>query len=306
MTFKNMTFELTPEQIEQRNILGNKLLELEAVQLFMKHYNCPKEVVVENAYMFKRWLKGIHDVKNVPLNEIQEDLSKGQYLDLIYDDQSGILSEVVASIGVVSEIKKERQYLNQYKIFSLALNLRNAHFENLSYEGESAVFLKTASLLQDFLNDDETGYYLYGDLGVGKSYLSACVSNGFAKDNYPVVYAHVPTLLNTLKQSFGSSFELENTMERLKKVKLLVLDDLGAEPITLWGRDEILLTILNDRLENKRKTLITGNYNPEMLVDLYKLDSKGRADEIRARRLVDRILALAKPIELAGKNRRNV
>ncbi|WP_331835886.1 hypothetical protein [Erysipelothrix piscisicarius] len=86
---------------------------------------------------------------------------------------------------------------------------------------------------------------------------------------------------------------------------MLVLDDLGAEPITSWSRDEILLSILNERLENKKKTIITSNYSPDMLVDLYKLDNKGTSDEIRAKRLVDRIHALTIPYEMVGQNRRN-
>ncbi|AGN24225.1 primosomal protein DnaI [Erysipelothrix rhusiopathiae SY1027] len=42
-----------------------------------------------------------------------------------------------------------------------------------------------------------------------------------------------------------------------------------------------------------------------MLVDLYKLDNKGTSDEIRAKRLVDRIHALTIPYEMVGQNRRN-
>ena len=136
------------------------------------------------------------------------------------------------------------------------------------------------------------------------SYLAACVSNHI-KNNRKVVYAHVPSLLNYLKQQFSNPIAMEEILWRMRTVTLLVLDDLGAEPITPWGRDEILLSILNDRLENKRKTIITSNLKPELLLPMYQIDTRGVSDEIRARRLVDRILSLTKPCEIIGKNRRH-
>src|SRR5699024_6831425 len=119
-----------------------------------------------------------------------------------------------------------------------------------------------------------------------------------------VMYVHVPTLMNTLKQYFNNPSQMEYVLRRLRNVPLLVLDDLGAESITSWSRDEILLSILNDRMENKHKILITSNYNPDLLVELYKVDQRGVSDEIRAKRLVDRIFSLTQPYEMVGMNRR--
>ena len=87
-------------------------------------------------------------------------------------------------------------------------------------------------------------------------------------------------------------------------VDILVIDDLGAEPITGWGRDEVLLPLLNARLENYRKTIFTSNYPPKLLSNAYSLDTRGNLDKMRANRFVDRVLAIAMPIEISGENRR--
>ena len=112
-------------------------------------------------------------------------------------------------------------------------------------------------------------------------------------------------LLSHLKSNFGS-YGYDPTLDRLKNVHVLVLDDLGAEPITAWGRDEVLLPLLNARMENFRKTIFTSNYPPNLLEKTYSLDTKGNLDEIRSKRFVDRVFAIAKPLEISGKNRRRM
>ncbi|NLL74414.1 MAG: ATP-binding protein [Erysipelothrix sp.] len=304
MSFKHLLFELSPEQIESRNKLGESLLENSAVKTFQLKYSCPDEVIVLHASRFKRWLDERHLALSRSEHEIRETPELGAYIDLVYDATTGVLDEVFQEVGFVQKIAKDREYLSRYKVFDLPISLEEAHFENLNIEEEGINFLKILSELQTFENNDKLGHFLYGDMGVGKSYLAACVSNSFAKHGKNVAFVHVPTLMNYLKQLFNRPEAMQATIRSLCRIPLLVLDDLGAEPITSWSRDEILLTIMNDRLENKRKTLITSNYIPNDLVTLYKVDNRGASDEIRATRLVERITALTQGYEMIGKNRR--
>ncbi|QIK70206.1 ATP-binding protein [Erysipelothrix sp. HDW6C] len=304
MSFKKMVFELTPEQIEARNQLGATLLEQPEIQLFMEMFDCPETVIIDNAAKFKRWVMAKRDAQKHSKHDIQANQNLGRFVDLTYDKHTGIITEVISELSIVHEIAEEEAYLHRYQIFDLPLSAHKAHFELLDYKKENENFRGIMSKLMKLATDKELGYFIYGDLGVGKSFLAACATNAFAKRQQQVAYIHVPTLMSHLKQMFNSPGSLEYTLRKLRNVSLLVLDDLGAEPVTMWSRDEILLSILNDRLENKRKTIITSNYQPEMLVDLYKLDSRGTSDEIRARRLVDRIHALTKPYEMVGENRR--
>lgn len=304
MSFKGLIFELTPEQEEARERLYLGLLEEPLIQEFQRVYHCPDSEIKLHASRFKRWIQERNKALSRSEAEIAEDPSSGSFIDLVYDSKTNILDEVFKEHSFVKKIEEDRAYLSRYKVFDLPLSLESAHFESLDLTHESTNFLKILNELQGFKSSSNLGYYLYGDMGVGKSYLAACVSNAFAKDNINVAYVHVPSLMNYLKQLFNRPEAMQYAINSLCRIPLLVLDDLGAEPITSWSRDEILLTILNDRLENKRKTIITSNYIPNKLVDLYKLDNRGGSDEIRSTRLVERIQALTKSYQLIGKNRR--
>lgn len=297
-------YELSQEQLKARHELALQLAHEEEVKAFMSAYHCPFEVLETNAYRFKSWLEAKSKASQVSATELLDNPRKGGYFNLRYDADLNILEEVYTEVELVHKLEKEMEYLKYYQLFDLSINQRDAHFEKLNLDSVTASYVSVAQALSSFYRSKETGYFIYGDLGVGKSYLAACTSNFFAKQGTRVVFVHVPSLLNHMKQLFNSPNDMERHLRILRTVPLLVLDDLGAEPITSWSRDEILLSILNDRLENKRKTIITSNATPDMLLDLYKIDTRGHSDEIRAARFVDRVLALTKPSEIRGKNRR--
>ncbi len=70
--------------------------------------------------------------------------------------------------------------------------------------------------------------------------LAACITNSYAKKGKSVVFVSVMDLLSHLKSTFSVPYETERTLNALKYAKCLVLDDLGAESISSWGRDEVL------------------------------------------------------------------
>ncbi len=302
-TFANQ-YTLSEEQLRNRLELANSLLEHPWVQEFMDAYTCPFEVLETNAYRFKNWLAAKEKASQVTVSDLDQDPRAGGYFDLRYDADLKILEEVYTEVPLVAQHQEDIEYLKYYQLFDLSKNMQNAHFEKLNLDDVTTSYITIAQKLSSFYRSDETGYYIYGNLGVGKSYLAACVSNYFAKHQKRVVFVHVPSLLNHMKQLFNAPADMERHLRILRTVPLLVLDDLGAEPITSWSRDEVLLSILNDRLENKRKTIITSNATPEMLHKLYAIDNRGHSDEIRSARFVDRVLALTKPYEITGKNRR--
>ena len=90
----------------------------------------------------------------------------------------------------------------------------------------------------------------------------------------------------------------------IKKVPLLLIDDIGAENVTLWGRDEILGTILQYRMEEGLTTFFTSNLTYEELESALSL-SKGKVDSLKATRIMERIKNLTVNMNLIGENRRN-
>jgi len=81
------------------------------------------------------------------------------------------------------------------------------------------------------------------------------------------------------------------------------LDDLGAENVTPWARDEILGTILQYRMDNNLTTFFTSNLTIEELEE-HLSGKKGELDKVKARRIIERIKQLTTDLELISVNRR--
>lgn len=147
----------------------------------------------------------------------------------------------------------------------------------------------------------EKGLYLHGSFGSGKTYLLACLFNELKeKKNYQIEIVYFPDLLRELKDDFSV---VQDKLSYLENVDLLLLDDIGAENVTNWGRDEILGTILQYRMNNGLTTFFTSNLNINELEHHLSI-SKNNEDIVKARRIVERIKQLTEDMELISINRR--
>ena len=148
---------------------------------------------------------------------------------------------------------------------------------------------------------NNVGLYLHGSFGCGKSFLvSALLNELHEKKKASVCMIYFPEALRTLKDdwdNFGSK------MEYLKSVDILLIDDIGAEKVTEWGRDEVLGTILQARMDNHLSTFFTSNLNIKELESHLALSNKSD-DLVKARRIIERIKQLTNDIELISVNRR--
>ena len=110
--------------------------------------------------------------------------------------------------------------------------------------------------------------------------------------------------LNKLKSTFDTEESFTETFELIKTSEILLIDDIGAETVTNWSRDEILGTILQYRMENNLTTFFTSNLTIEEL-EIHLSLNKNNTDKVKARRIIERIKQLTTDIELISKNRRN-
>ena len=145
------------------------------------------------------------------------------------------------------------------------------------------------------------GLYLHGNFGTGKSFLIASLLNELKnKFGIRTEIVYFPELLRKLKEDL--SF-VGDKLYYLENVDILLLDDIGAEKVTEWGRDEILGTILQTRMNNGMPTFFTSNLTISELEKHLSI-TKDSEDSVKAKRIIERIKYLTEDIELLGNNYR--
>jgi len=192
------------------------------------------------------------------------------------------------------------------------------HLKNIKYYGQNSINIKAdikdiykndknrfevINYLLDFLDkielgEEVKGLYLHGNFGCGKSYLITALFNELAKLGYESAIVFWPEFLrDTFSEDFSKVFE------SVKKVPLLLIDDIGAENNTAWNRDEVLCPLLQYRMDNNLVTFFTSNLNQEQLQE-HLASSRAGADEIKAGRIISRIEQLTTDLEMISKNLR--
>lgn len=155
-----------------------------------------------------------------------------------------------------------------------------------------------AAFISDYPN--QGGVYLYGQFGVGKSFMMAAMANELAEKGISTTLIHYPSFI-----SDNSGFDdLKAQANEVKKTEVLVLDDIGAESNNDWIRDNILQVILQYRMQENLPTFFTSNLTMLELEQRLAMTKKG--DETwSAKRVMERVRKLSTEYALAGENRRN-
>lgn len=153
-------------------------------------------------------------------------------------------------------------------------------------------------------NMPEKGLYLYGKFGIGKSYLLSAAANELAEMGIKSVLVFVPEFMREMKQAIGDQ-TLQEKVDYVKKADVLMLDDIGAEAMSSWTRDEVLGTILHYRMAERLPTFMTSNFSYSELQHHLTYSQRGEKEDLKAARVMERIRALTSPVKLDGRNRRN-
>ncbi len=164
----------------------------------------------------------------------------------------------------------------QNRRLSKILDLGNQTFDTFSLDwyddGQGGATLKHMEMvLESCINyarrfGDRSGNLLFtGAPGLGKTFLSACIAREVSENGFSVVY---DTAAHIFQQFESGKFGRENPYEedpdreinRYLNCDLLIMDDLGTEMITSFVQSAFY-RIVNDRLINRRKTILSTNLN---------------------------------------------
>jgi DNA replication protein DnaC len=114
--------------------------------------------------------------------------------------------------------------------------------------------------------DTGDGLWLEGDVGTGKTTLAMLVSRSALDAGRSVAIYSLPRLLAEIRATFEADSEgsYVDFLDRLARVDLLHVDDVGAERTSPWVLEQ-LYAIVNARYEDERAILITTNLRLEEL-----------------------------------------
>lgn len=186
-------------------------------------------------------------------------------------------------------------------MFTFSDRLKDCTFENWALDGneydDASLLLK--SQLETYVSkffgirtNRKNGLYLYGMLGVGKSFASACIVNALGRKGVTCMMTNFNRLLNT-------SWAKDNrqaVLDELNDYDLVVIDDLGTEYDSKFMQS-MIFEILDSRYRSGLPLVVTSNLT---LSDLENVGS----DILQ--RAYSRLMEMCFPLEVKGFNRRKL
>lgn len=294
---------MSDELKQEREQLCRRLLKEPIVQAFLQSAQLTESFVYENTYLLRDYVarKQVCDAC-VGLAYCQQEVS-GYLLTLqpsAQDVEKALVPCRYKTTFETAIAHKKAFLLNDMSEEQLQYKLQDI---DMSRESKKYNIIYHA-VVKSVSKNESKGFYLCGEPGVGKTFLACCYSNEEARKGKSCAFVHVPTLIANLKTIMYDNPAFRKVIASLKRVDILVLDDLGGESASTWTRDDILLPLLNERMEKNKKTIFTSNCNFAEIEEFYRLKSRAINDAVGAKRLVERIKALADEKVLDGMNRR--
>ena len=296
--------ELNQTQQNERNRLIEQLKQDSFVLSFLKENDLPLDVIEKRTYTLKDFAQSMRkcDACKGLASCTQE--SEGYQYTLSYDQDSELLMESYRSCSYKKQacaLVEHRQKFTYSDMSDAQFLLR---FDAIDFTQERDNYVVLVNSLRKISDIHEKGYYLSGDVGTGKTYLACCFINQFALKGVKVAFVHVPSFFVELKNRMQDKEGNAKMLTALRQANVLVLDDIGRENVSSWSRDEILLPLLNERMEKQQLTFFTSNFSMKQLEEVYQNGSRKAGDVMGAKCILERIRVLANEKRLTGASRR--
>lgn len=196
---------------------------------------------------------------------------------------SGYLSD-----GSLCQCLKRYYTQEQNRRLSKLLDLGNQSFDTFSFDWYDAEVwpefgcspLQNMETVREICENyaimfsQRSGNLLFtGAPGLGKTFLSACIAREVSERGFSVVY---DTAGHVFQQFESGKFGRENPFEedpdreinRYLNCDLLIMDDVGTEMVTSLVK-AMFYRLVNDRLMNRKKTILSTNLLPDKIGEQY-------------------------------------
>ena len=164
---------------------------------------------------------------------------------------------------------------------------QESNFEQCDEKIKKIIYKEISSL------KEIKGLYLFGDCGVGKTYTlfaiyKVFVANGLRKHTRII---NASTWMAKLRENYDDKYVIRDFKDELKKIDLLLIDDIGSDRTTDYATD-VLYEVINYRHDYMLPTFFTSNLSVKELAQKY------------SDRIASRIAGMCEIIKLEGQDRR--
>ena len=135
------------------------------------------------------------------------------------------------------------------------------------------------------------GLLLFGDVGTGKTFYTACIANELVDRGFSVLMTDFPGLVAKLQRM---AFDRDDPLPRLLGYDLLVIDDLGVERGTEYMQEQVY-SIVDSRYRAGKPMVVSTNLTAEQLK---------HPQSVMEARIYDRVLERCLPVRVEAPNRR--
>lgn len=133
----------------------------------------------------------------------------------------------------------------------------------------AAIALKKAKEFVANFDHSFENLFIYGDTGVGKTFLSYCIAKELLNTTHSVIYYSAFDLFEAFAQkTFSHSEESQDRNDYILDCDLLIIDDLGTELTNSFVASQFFLCI-NERILKKKSTIISTNLTLSNFMDNY-------------------------------------
>lgn len=180
--------------------------------------------------------------------------------------------------------------IKKYKDISLVdSKFLNSKFENA--EIKESHMLISKKYAEKFIESKKApqGIMLYGTVGTGKTFASACISNYLMEHGKTVLVMNLGLYINKIQREWA---EAENSvLEYVKNCDLLVIDDFGVEKVSEFVIDKTF-ALIDTRYRAEKPMIITSNLNLESINKKF------------GSRISDRISEMCYQLAVVGESKR--
>lgn len=131
---------------------------------------------------------------------------------------------------------------------------------------------RAVTVAKDFINNFDNRFanlLLYGDTGVGKTFLSNCIAKELLDSGHSVIYFTAFQLFDVFSKSiFQKDSDAIRANQNIFDCDLLIIDDLGTELASSFTLSQFFLCV-NERILREKSTIISTNLRPSQLSDVY-------------------------------------